>query len=211
MSLNITWVSERQAIRVIEWLNIIVLVVSSILFLYFYVRSVSPAQLEKKIGESAYPKCKTYRLVAGGFEGVTVINYVIYFFYPLPIGIPLVFPWEWTVSILIAILLLIPSLYLMAIGIKDAGRETLEPRKEHTLYGGIYETVRHPQAIGESVLWFPIALFLNSPFLLLYSLIWIPIFYIMCVAEEKDLVIRYGAPYLEYRDRVGFLIPKRKK
>jgi protein-S-isoprenylcysteine O-methyltransferase Ste14 len=196
---------------VIEWINVIALVVSTILFLYFYVKSVSPAQLEKTVGEIAYLKCKTYRLIAGGFEGITVINYVIYFFYPLPLGLPQVFPWDWIFSILVGIIILIPSVYLMAIGIKDAGRETLEPKKEHTLYAGIYETVRHPQAIGEAIMWFPIALFLNSPFLALYSLVWIPIFYITCVSEERDLVIRYGVPYLEYRERVGFLIPKRSK
>lgn len=193
----------------IEWLNIILLVASSILFLYFYIRSVSPAKLEKKIGEIAYTKCKTYRLIAGAFEGITVANYVVYFFYPLPIDLARVFPWDWMASILIGIIILIPSMYLMAIGIKDAGLETLEPRKEHTLYGGIYETIRHPQAIGESVIWFSIAFFLNSPFLALYSFIWIPIFYIMCIAEERDLIIRYGEPYLQYRDRVGFMIPKR--
>ncbi len=99
----------------------------------------------------------------------------------------------------------------MVIGIRAAGPETLEPKKEHTLYAGIYEKVRHPQAIGESVIWFSIALWLNSPFLVIYSFIWIPIFYIMCWAEERDLIIRYGQPYLDYRDRVGFLIPKRKK
>ncbi len=196
---------------VIEWINVIALVVSTILFLYFYVKSVSPAQLEKKIGETAYPKCKTHRLIAGGFEGITVFNYVIYFFYPLPLGLPLVFPWDRIVSNLVGIIILIPSVYLMVIGMKDAGRETLEPKKEHTLYSGIYETVRHPQAIGEAIMWFPIALFLNSPFLVLYSLVWIPIFYITCVSEERDLVIRYGVPYLEYRARVGFLIPKRSK
>jgi protein-S-isoprenylcysteine O-methyltransferase Ste14 len=196
---------------VIEWVNIIVLVLVTFLFLYFYVKSVSPAQLEKKIGDEAYQKCKRYRMIAGALEGVTIINYVIYFFYPLPIALPLVLPWSWLASILIAILILIPGLYIMMIGIKDAGKETLEPRKEHTLYGGIYETVRHPQAIGESVLWFPFAFFLNSPFLVLYSFIWIPVFYIMCIAEERDLVIRYGDPYLEYRARVGFLIPKRRK
>lgn len=195
----------------IELLNIIALIFSTLLFLFFYVKSVSPAQLEKKIGEIAYPKCKTYRIVAGLFEGITVINYVIYFFYPLSLGIPLVFPWPWTVSILVAILILIPSFYLMIIGMRDAGRETLEPKKEHKLYGGIYETIRHPQAIGEAFMWFPIALFLNSPFLVLYSFVWIPILYIMCLAEERDLVIRYGTPYLEYRDRVGFLVPKRSK
>lgn len=195
----------------IELLNIIALIFSTLLFLFFYVKSVSPAQLEKKIGEIAYPKCKTYRIVAGVFEGITVINYVIYFFYPLSLGIPLVFPWPWTISILVAILILIPSFYLMIIGMRDAGRETLEPKKEHKLYGGIYETIRHPQAIGEAFMWIPIALFLNSPFLVLYSFVWIPILYIMCLAEERDLVIRYGTPYLEYRDRVGFLIPKRSK
>jgi protein-S-isoprenylcysteine O-methyltransferase Ste14 len=204
-------ITSNVMVVLIEWLNFVVLIISTILFLFFYVRSVSPAQLEQKIGELAYPKCKTFRIVAGGFEGITVINYVIYFFYPLPIGLPLVFPWPWLDSILIGIIILIPSLYLMAIGVKDAGTETLEPKKEHTLYGGIYDTVRHPQAIGESVLWFPIALFLNSPFLALYSIVWIPIFYVMCVAEERDLVVRYGKPYLEYRDRVGFLIPKRHK
>ncbi len=198
-------------VMVIEWINFMVLVGSTILFLYFYVKSVSPAQLEKKIGDSAYPKCKTYRIIAGGFEGITIINYMIYFFYPLPLGLQLVFPWAWIVSILVGIIILIPSVYLMVVGMKDAGRETLEPKKEHTLYGGVYETVRHPQAIGEAVMWFPIALFLNSLFLVLYSFVWIPIFYITCVAEERDLVIRYGAPYLEYRDRVGFLIPKRSQ
>jgi protein-S-isoprenylcysteine O-methyltransferase Ste14 len=197
--------------NVIEWINFIVLVLATILFLIFYVESVSPARLEKKIGEIAYEKCKTYRLISGAFEGVTIINYVLYFYYPLPINLPLAFPWPWLVSVLIAFLLLIPSLYIMILGIRDAGKETLEPKKEHTLYTGIYETVRHPQAIGESILWFPLALFLNSPFLMFYSFLWIPIFYIMCLAEESDLVIRYGDSYVEYRDRVGFLIPKRPK
>jgi protein-S-isoprenylcysteine O-methyltransferase Ste14 len=198
-------------IKVIEWVNLAVLIVSSILFLYYYVRSVSPAQLEQKIGESAYPKCKTYRLIAGTFETITVINYIIYFFYPLPVGLPLIFPWDWWISIPVGFFIIIPSLCLMLVGMKDAGEETLAPKKEHQLYTGIYEKIRHPQAIGECVLWFPIALWLNSPFLVLYSFVWIPIFYIMCVAEERDLILRYGQPYLEYRERVGFLIPKRSR
>lgn len=198
-------------IFLIEWINFLVLIVSTILFLYFYVRSVSPAQLEKTMGEIAYPKCKTYRLIAGAFEGVTLVNYVLYVFYPLPIGFPLTLPWDYMVSFIIAFVILVPSAYLMIKGMRDAGEETLEPKKEHTLYTGIYDKVRHPQAIGEAILWFPFALWFNSPFLIFYSFIWIPIFYIMCWAEERDLVIRYGQPYLDYRDRVGFLIPKRKK
>lgn len=95
------------------------------------------------MGEAAYLRCMKYRIIAGAFEGVTVFNYVIYFFYPLPLSIPLILPWTWHVSILIAILILILSVYLMVIGMRDAGRETLEPKKEHTLYGGVYETIRH--------------------------------------------------------------------
>ncbi len=198
-------------ILVIEWINFIVLIISSILFLYFYIKSVSPAQLEETMGEQAYPKCKTYRIIAGAFEGVTIINYVIYIFYPLPIGLPLALPWDYWLSLVLAVVILIPSMYLMIRGMKDAGEETLEPKKEHTLYTGIYDTIRHPQAIGESVLWFPFALWFNSPFLVLYSFIWIPVLYIMCLAEERDLILRFGQPFLEYRDRVGFLIPKRGK
>jgi len=181
------------------------------LFLYFYVQSASPAHLEQKIGEKAYSKCKTYRLLASVFESVTIINYILYYYYPLPLNLPVTLPWSYFISILAALLILIIGLYIMYLGIRDAGEETIEPKKEHTLYGGIYETVRHPQAIGESVLWFPFALFLNSPFLVIYSFIWFPILYIMCLAEERDLIIRYGQPYLDYRDRVGFLIPKRKR
>ncbi|MGY5877367.1 MAG: isoprenylcysteine carboxylmethyltransferase family protein [Candidatus Thorarchaeota archaeon] len=195
----------------VEWINIGVLVLSTVLFLYFYVKSVGPAALEKKIGDGAYSKCKKYRQIAGMFEGITILNYIVYRFYPLPIGFPDVLPWDYIISVPVGLVILILGLFIMGVGVKDAGREALEPRKEHTLYRGIYDRVRHPQAIGEAPLWFPFALFLNSPFLLLYSFVWIPIFYIMCIAEERDLIIRYGQPYLEYRDRVGFLIPKRKK
>ena len=163
------------------------------------------------MGEKAYPRCKTYRLLASVFESITIVNYILYIFYPLPIGLPLVLPWDYWISILLAILILIPCGYIMFKGMRDAGEETIEPKKEHTLYTGIYDTIRHPQAIGESFLWFPFALWFNSPFLVIYSFIWIPIIYILCIAEERDLILRYGQPYLDYRDRVGFLIPKRNK
>jgi protein-S-isoprenylcysteine O-methyltransferase Ste14 len=52
------------------------------------------------------------------------------------------------------------------------------------------------------------ALLLHSPFLALYSLVWIPIFGIMVWAEERDLVLRYGKAYEEYRERTGALFPK---
>jgi len=195
----------------IEWINLGVLLLSTIMYLFFYVKSASPAHLEQKIGESAYAKCARYRIIAAIFSFIAIANYIVYYFYPLPIGLPHFLPWDWWISIVIGIAIIIPSMYLMYIGTRDAGEEAMVPKKEHTLYGGIYETIRHPQALGEYFLWLPIALWINSPFLVLYSLVWIPIYYLMCIGEEKDLVIRYGQPYIEYRDRVGFIIPKRRK
>ena len=56
---------------------------------------------------------------------------------------------------------------------------------------------------------FSIAFILHSPFLLLFSLVFIPAWIYMCVAEERDLVIRYGQSYEEYKKRTGFWFPKR--
>ena len=122
---------------------------------------------------------------------------------------PRSFPWPWWLSALIAVASAIPAGYLFFRGMKDAGEETMVVKKEHTLYGGIYHKIRHPQAAGELPFWWVIAFLLNSPFLVLYSFVWIPVFLLMCLAEERDLVIRYGQAYEEYRQRTGFLIPKR--
>ena len=192
----------------IAWINFIVLVAATFLCLFYYVKSAGPAALEKKIGPSAYRKCTQYRIASAIFMTIAGINYVVYAFYPLPISFPQTFPWPWWVSAVIAILITIPSGYLFWRGMKDAGEETMVLKKEHTLYGGIYQKIRHPQATGEVVLWWTIAFLLNSPFLALYSFIWLPIFYAMCLAEEKDLVIRYGEAYRAYQAKTGFLIPR---
>ncbi len=189
----------------IEWLNIISLILSTVLFTYFYIKSIAPAKLEQEIGEVAYEKCARYRVIMGIFEAMTIVNYVIYYFSPLPLPLPVVLPWEWWISLVLAVVIGIPSVYLMFRGMKDAGKETITPRKEHTMYGGIYERMRHPQAVGESVIWLPFALILNSPFLVLYSFVFIPIMYIFCQYEERDLLIRYGEDYRQYRERVGWV------
>lgn len=195
----------------LNWINLIVLFISTALMAFFYIRSVGPAKLEQKIGEIAYEKCGRYRIIASVFEIVAIVNYLIYFFFPLSISIPQFFIWEYWISVILSIVILIPSLYIMLKGVKDAGREALFPDKKHTLYGGIYEKIRHPQALGEVFIWWGVALLLNSPFLFLYSIVWFPLFYWFCKAEEKDLLIRYGEVYLEYKKKTGMFIPKSKK
>jgi protein-S-isoprenylcysteine O-methyltransferase Ste14 len=192
----------------IAWINFTVLIISTLLTLYFYVKSVGPAALEQKIGPGAYKKCTQYRSIAGLFMGVVTINYILYVFFPLPLPLPMTFPWRWWVSALIAVVIAIPSGYVWIRGMKDAGEETMVVKKEHTMYGGIYQKIRHPQAVGEMPIWWVIAFLLHSPFLVLYSFVWIPIFIVMCKAEERDLLIRYGEPYAAYQKQTGFMLPK---
>jgi len=193
------------------WINFAFLLFSSILLLYFYMLSARPAAQEKIIGPGSYKRCSQYRLISGAFEGIITANYILYFFFPLPTPLPNVFPWPWWVSIVMALVIGVPATILMAVGIRHAGEETMSPKKEHTMYGGIYNRIRHPQAVGEVFLFAVIALLLNSPFLTLFSLIYFPILAMMCFAEEQDLMLRYGDSYAEYCKRTGAFWPKRRK
>ncbi len=195
----------------IEWISVFILLISSLLMLYLYLKSVNVAALEEKIGEAAYQKCGRYRMIASIFEMIVIINYILYFFYPIrTLGIPETFPWEWGFSIIIAIVIAIPSGTIMIKGLLDAGKEAMVPQVDQELYKGIYTKIRHPQAAGELPLWWSMSLILNSPFLALYSFIFIPIFYIMVRAEEKDLLIRFGESYKEYMKNTGMFFPKWK-
>lgn len=189
------------------WLNLALLVASTGLSVFLYIRSVRPASLEKRIGPSAYKRCARDRFVATALMLVGMANYVVYYFHPLPIPLPRTFPWRRWVSVLVAALLAVPSGYLMVRGLIDAGEEAAIPKKEHGLYGGIYERVRHPQA-WEAGFWFVAAFLLHSPFLVLYSLLWLPLEYAMVMAEEPDLVLRFGEAYEEYRGRTPAFWPR---
>ena len=200
-----------MAFLLIEWINFIVMISSSFLLTIFYIKSVRPVLLEEKIGDVAFKRCYFYRIMASSFMGIILITQIVYFYYPLPIDFPLFFPWDYWVSILIAILIAVPSVAIMLKGVHDAGEETIKPSINHSLYGGIYNKIRHPQAIGELGIWWLVPFLLNSPFLGVISLIWIPIFYLFCVYEEKDLKLRYGETYIQYKKKTGMFIPKLKR
>lgn len=187
----------------IAWFNFFVLLFASLLFLLFYVRSVSPAGREKIIGPHAYRLCFFDRLISGVFEFIIAVNFILYFFYPLDTPFPDKYPFAWWISLVLAALIGIPAIVLMIVGLRDAGEEALRPKKEHTMYGGIYTRLRHPQAVGEVFLFPVMAILLHSPFLTLFSLIYFPIFLILCYAEEQDLLLRYGEAYARYCGQTG--------
>lgn len=191
----------------VAWLNLALLVAAMVLTLVFYVLSVRPAALAQKIGPGAYRRCARYRLVAGVMMGLGMAGYVLYFFFPLPIPLPRTFPWPWWVSALTGVAIALPAGYMLGRGMADAGEETMVPKEDHSLYGGIYERVRHPQA-WEALLWLTMATLLHSPFLALFSLLWLPVEYLMVMAEEKDLVLRYGQAYEAYRQRTPAFLPR---
>ncbi|MHA2229950.1 MAG: methyltransferase family protein [Candidatus Thorarchaeota archaeon] len=195
----------------IEWVNLLLLIFFTIIALYYYIKSVQPAKLEQEIGEIAYEKCERYRVYASIPFLFFFVSYVLYVFYPLPLPIPNELPWDYSISIILAIIMAIPSFALMGLGVRAAGEETLRPKKEHEMYGGIYNKIRHPQALGEVWVAHILGLILNRTFLFLFAFVWIPVFYYMSVVEERDLILRYGEPYFEYRERVGMFFPKRAK
>ena len=139
------------------WINLAVLVVSTLVFLYLYVRSVSPARLERRIDPVAYRRCTVYRFAAFGVMGISTASYVAYLFYPLPLGLARTFPWPWWISACIAVLILLPSGMLFWRGMRDAGEETMV---------------------------------------------------VLCLAEERDLVERYGEAYVGYQRETGRFFPR---
>jgi methanethiol S-methyltransferase len=195
----------------IGWLNFGSMIVATIIMSVMYVMSVHPARLEQKIGEKAYRRSAILRNVCFLFMGVAMVNYVLYLFYPLPVDpFPARFGWPYWVNLVLAVALAIPTLIVFIRGNLDAGTETLFPDKKHTMYAGIYKKIRHPQALGEAPMFIWISLLMNSPFLTVFSLIYLPIFYWWCLEEEKDLLLRYGEAYADYMEQTGRFFPKRK-
>jgi methanethiol S-methyltransferase len=196
---------------IIGWLNFASLVIFSVAFSVLYVLSVRPAHLEQKIGEKAYKRCTLYRMLTVVPMGIVTVNYLIYLFYPVAFNpFPARFPWPYWINILIAVVTGLPLTYIMVRGVIDAGSEAMIPEKKNTMYGGIYKKIRHPQALGEAPMLVWVSLLLNSPFLTVFSLLLMPVWYWWSVEEEKDLLLRYGDVYAAYMQRTGMFFPKRR-
>ena len=194
---------------VIAWLNFAVMLASALAILWLYEHSVSPEARERLTGDpDSYARCGRLRRLSAVPMGLTCACFVLYRFFPLPTPLPENFPWPWWVSALPAVVIMAPAGWVMLAGARAAGAETMTPSKEHTLYGGIYLKVRHPQ-FYEVVFWWALALLLHSPFLFLFSFFYLPIWVLMVQAEERDLLLRYGEPYVRYWRNTGAFFPRR--
>jgi protein-S-isoprenylcysteine O-methyltransferase Ste14 len=194
-----------------EWLNFGILILSLFLFCYLYTLSIQPVKREERKGKKAWNQCMRLRLIAGLFEFFIFINLILWIWFAIPIINWQISP-DYIIGILIGILITIPCLIIMLKGMKDAGKESLQPSQETEMYGGIYNYIRHPQTLGEFPLFIAIAFMVNSWCLVilmsLFVVIYVPI---MIYYEENDLLRRFGENYKEYQKRTGALIPKLKK
>ncbi len=195
----------------IAWINFLMLNVVTFLCWWFYIRSLQPATRSKKFGESAWKTAKRDRIIASIFMGFIVISMIFWLWFPIP---ALNWPvnYNWLISIFIGVILACLFTPIMIKGVLDAGSETVEPSKTTKMYGGIYNYIRHPQAVGEMPWFIIIALFLNSLFLVIWSTAMILIVSpIVMYFEEKDLIERFGDAYREYQKRTGAVFPKLRR
>jgi protein-S-isoprenylcysteine O-methyltransferase Ste14 len=162
----------------------------------------------EKHGEQTWQVAKRDRFLSGIFMGIMTINIVLWLWFPIPEFSWVVHP-NWLVSILIGVILASIFTPIWFKGIKDAGSETMKPSQSTKMYGGIYNYIRHPQALGEMPWFIIIPLFLNSLFLVIWSTLMVIIVSpLIMYYEEKDLIKRFGDDYREYRKRTGAIIPK---
>ncbi len=195
----------------LAWINFICLIVSIILFCYFYTLSIQPKKREQEKGENAWKKCAFFRSIADGLEFIIIINSILWIWFPIPIVGWNIHP-NYLFGIFIFLAILIPGMIIMIKGIKDAGSETLQPSDHTEMYGGIYEYIRHPQTLGEFPMLVAFGFLANSWFLVFILIIFIVIYVpIMIYFEEKDLVRRFGEKYKKYQKETGALFPKIRK
>ncbi len=192
----------------IPWVNFISLQVSALMFAYFSIISVMPVTREEKRGEKAWKECYWFRLIMGIFVCIMVVNTILWIWFPVP-ELNWHFHPDPLFGFLIGVIITIPCIVILIKAMQDGGEEHMKPSKATELHGGIYQHIRHPGVLGEMPLYIVVALFVNSLFLVLWMILFILCYVpIYIYFEEKDLIKRFGAPYIEYRNQTGALIPK---
>jgi protein-S-isoprenylcysteine O-methyltransferase Ste14 len=191
------------------WINFALLLALSAATVTLYCLSVRPEAWSRRIGPRAYPLSGRIRTVSMVTMFLALGCFILYSILPLPIPLARTLPWPYAISFFVALGLTVPAGYFLVRGVKDAGEEAAVPDPDTPLFKGVYTQIRHPQA-WEAMAWPVLALLLNSPFLLLYSLFWLALEYIMVRSEERDLLLRFGDAYAAYRRQTPAFIPRIK-
>ena len=131
--------------------------------------------------------------------------------------------WDWLYFIqnpsLIQPLLFIPGIAALITGVIIAGKASkvisvstvADMRTDRTpelITEGLYAHIRHPLYLATVLVFGSITLI--YPFPIVFTFVFCMIVYTLVGAyfEEQKLIIQYGEDYLEYKKRVGFILPK---
>ena len=189
-------------------MNFLAYLAASVASAILYVASVRPAQMEYEMAPDPYTLCRRYRMASVVLMALAFLFFIATRYMPLASVFAAPFGWPRWVSFFFALLLGIPGLSLLISGLQDLGSESYSPAKANKLKTrGIYKIIRHPQAY-KALIWPAIAFGMHSQYLLALASPWLLLEVIMVMAEETDLLIRFGDAYLKYRAKTGMFLPK---
>ncbi len=194
-----------------SWINFILMNVNALLFSIMSIVSVIPVTLFRRYGEKAWKFCYYLRIAMAIFVVFMIVNMILWIWYPIEL-----ISWEicekFWVGIMIGVVILIPCSIFTYLALRDGGEEHMKPEKDREMFGGIYNHIRHPGVLGEMPFYIAIGFFVNSWFLVIWTIIFVSLYTVIYIPiEENDLVKRFGDKYIEYRKRTGALIPKLKR
>lgn len=179
---------------------------------YLFLGHLSVSRSIKALGHETVPGYGPILLRIASISALILhfISFLLYKAFPVFPGIPAEFAWNRWFSFAAALMIGLPATVIWIRGVIDAGPESIALKDKTASARGIYGKIRHPQALGKMAFPLAIALLLNSPFLSVFSLVWIPAFFVLCRIEEKDLELQLGQEYIDYKGNTGFFVPRKK-
>ncbi|MHA2601127.1 MAG: methyltransferase family protein [Candidatus Thorarchaeota archaeon SMTZ1-83] len=144
----------------------------------------------------------------------SVISVVIIYLVGLPWILPIPFLWSTGTGLaVLAIGFPIMIITLRSLSTHRAfGDELYRSEEESKLVTtGPYAYTRNPLYLSSTILFIGWTLLLRFTFLLIATLLFLPLFIRAAKWEEEELTERFGEEYLSYKERVPFFLPRLRR
>ena len=90
----------------------------------------------------------------------------------------------------------------------EAGNIEISPKTKNLVISGPYKYTRNPMLFGTFLIYFGLAIYLNSITAVLLVLIFIAFMLIFVIRNEEDRLLKdFGSSYEEYRKKVSMIMP----
>ncbi len=187
-------------------------------FIPIHFASVSHKMLERKFGSKNGENIgKVLGMVSGW--GFFIVLFGIWISPQPRFRIPFLQDLIWTIPIfnfeipilhiIIALPLIVISIYLGIFGVKEISLEASETHKtEEIISSGVYSIVRHPQYLGAIFAHIAFSILLSGLYSLILTILVVFYNYITAWKEEKELVKEFGEEYERYKEEVPMFLPR---